>query len=121
MNSEYGRRITYHSAPPGNGWGDLFRQQTVDRHTRPKGLELFRFAARQTAVALEVSALQTELRTERDRFRTLLEVTNAVAAHLDLRGLFRAISASLRPLVPAEYLSLALYDPSDKRLGLARA
>jgi formate hydrogenlyase transcriptional activator len=78
----------------------------------PEGLELFRFAARQAAVALEVSKLQTELRAERDRLRTLLEVTNAVAAHLDLRGLFRAISASLRPLVPAEYLSLALYVPA---------
>jgi formate hydrogenlyase transcriptional activator len=82
-------------------------------HAYPaEGLELFRFVARQVAVALEVAALQTDLRTERDRLRTLLEVTNAVAAHLDLRGLFRAISASLRPLVPAEYLSLALYDPS---------
>jgi formate hydrogenlyase transcriptional activator len=78
----------------------------------PEGLELFRFAARQAAVALEVAGLQTELRAERDRLRTLLEVTNAVAVHLDLRGLFRAISASLRPLVPAEYLSLALYDPA---------
>jgi formate hydrogenlyase transcriptional activator len=78
----------------------------------PESLELLRFAARQAAVALEVSALQTELRTERDRLRTLLEVTNAVTAHLDLRGLFRAISVNLRPLVSAEYLSLALYDPS---------
>jgi len=78
----------------------------------PESLELFQFAARQAAVALEVSALQNELRSERDQLRTLLEVTNAVAAHLDLRGLFLAISASLRPLVPAEYLSLALYDPS---------
>jgi formate hydrogenlyase transcriptional activator len=77
----------------------------------PEGLELFRFAARQAAVALEVAGLQTELRAESNRLRTLLEVTNAVAVHLDLRGLFRAISASLRPLVPAEYLSLALYDP----------
>jgi formate hydrogenlyase transcriptional activator len=78
----------------------------------PEGLELFRFAARQAAVALEVAGLQTELRAERDRLRTLLAVTNAVAVHLDLRGLFRAISAGLRPLVPAEYLSLALYDPA---------
>jgi formate hydrogenlyase transcriptional activator len=82
-------------------------------HAYPtEGLELFRFAAQQVAVALEVAGLQTEIRAERDRLRTLLEVTNAVAAHLDLRGLFRAISASLRPLVPAEYISLALYDPA---------
>jgi formate hydrogenlyase transcriptional activator len=77
-----------------------------------ESVELLRSAARQVAVALEVSALQNELRTERDRLRTLLEVTNAVTQHLDLRGLFRAISTSLRPLVPAEYLSLALYDPA---------
>jgi formate hydrogenlyase transcriptional activator len=78
----------------------------------PDGLAVFRFAARQAAAALEVAGLQAELRAERDRLRTLLDVTTAVVAHLDLRGLFRAISASLRPLVPAEYLSLALYDPA---------
>jgi formate hydrogenlyase transcriptional activator len=82
-------------------------------HAYPaEGVDLFRFAAQQVAVAVEVAGLQADLRTERDRLRTLLEVTNAIAAHLDLRGLFRAISASLRPLVPAEYLSLALYDPA---------
>ena len=46
------------------------------------------------------------------RLRLLLDVTTAVVAHLDLRGLFRAIAAGLRRVVPVEYASLALHDPA---------
>ncbi len=77
-----------------------------------EGLELFRFAAQQAAVALEVTGLQAELRAERDRLRLLLDVTTAVVSHLDLRGLFREIAAGLRRVVPVEYASLALHDPA---------
>lgn len=59
----------------------------------------------------DVSRLRDELRNERDRLQLLLDVTQAVVSHLDLRGLFRAIAAGLRRVVPAEYVSLALYDP----------
>ncbi|OWK43587.1 sigma 54-interacting transcriptional regulator [Fimbriiglobus ruber] len=90
-----------------------------DAHTHESDeLELLRFAARQAAVAIDnalvaadVARLQDELRAERDRLQLLLDVTTAVVAHLDLRGLFRAIASVLRRVVPVEYASLALHDP----------
>jgi formate hydrogenlyase transcriptional activator len=91
--------------------GTVFFASREPRTYSADELALFRFAARQTAAAVEVSRLHAELRAERDRLQTLLDVTTAVVAHLDLRGLFRAIAANLRRVVPAEYTSLALYDP----------
>jgi formate hydrogenlyase transcriptional activator len=52
-----------------------------------------------------------QLTRERDRLRLLLEVTNAVVAHLDLRDLLHAISALLDRLVPHDLSNIALYDP----------
>jgi len=54
-----------------------------------------------------------QLARERDRLRLLLEVTNAVVAHLDLRDLLRAISAVLGQVVPHDMSSIALYDLQD--------
>ena len=53
---------------------------------------------------------QRKLAEERDRLRLLLEVTNAVVAHLELRKLFLSISTCLRRVVPMTYTSLGLYD-----------
>jgi len=52
-----------------------------------------------------------QLTRERDRLRLLLEVTNAVVAHLDLNDLLHAISALLGQLVPHDLSNIALYDP----------
>ncbi len=52
-----------------------------------------------------------QLTRERDRLRLLLEVTNAVAAHLDLHDLLHAISVLLSRLVPHDLSNIALYDP----------
>jgi len=52
-----------------------------------------------------------QLTRERDRLRLLLEVTNAVVAHLDLRDLLHAISALLGRLAPHDLSNIALYDP----------
>ena len=97
--------------------GTIFFARRDPHEHNPEELELFRFAAGQAAVAIEnalaaadVSRLRDELRDERDRLKLLLDVTQAVVSHLDLRGLFRAIAAGLRRIVPAEYASLALYD-----------
>jgi len=56
-----------------------------------------------------------QLTRERDRLRLLLEVNNAVVAHLDLRDLLRAISAFLGQLVPHDMSVIALYDPELNR------
>lgn len=52
-----------------------------------------------------------QLTRELDRLRLLLEATNAVVAHLDLRDLLHAISALLGRLVPHDLSNIALYDP----------
>ncbi len=86
-----------------------------DRH-------LFQQVARLVAVAVD-NALnfqsardyQRQLAADRDRLRLLLEVTNAVVTHLDLRELFRHIAACLRGVIQQEYASLALYDEAERR------
>ncbi|MDB5310102.1 MAG: hypothetical protein JWO38_4304, partial [Gemmataceae bacterium] len=105
--------------------GTIFFASCEPRAHAPDELELFRFAARQAAVAIDtalaaadVTRLRDELRDERDRLKLLLDVTTAVVSHLDLRGLFRAIAAGLRRVVPAEYISLALYDPARQAWDL---
>ena len=81
--------------------------------------------ARQIAVAVE-SALhyeqaqkaQRELARERDRLQLLLETNNAVASHLELRGLFDSITASIRRVLKADVISLTLLDPELNQLKL---
>jgi transcriptional regulator with GAF, ATPase, and Fis domain len=81
--------------------------------------------ARQVAVAVDnalnferAQSVQQQLKEERDRLSTLLEVNNAVVSTLDLRELLNAVSASLRRLVPHEYASLSLYDAETQRLQI---
>src|SRR5215468_11416617 len=57
---------------------------------------------------------------ERDRSRLLLEINKAVASHLDLRDLVKAISSSLRQVIAVDSFSLALYDDESGKL-IARA
>ncbi|MDF0673545.1 MAG: sigma 54-interacting transcriptional regulator [Nitrospira sp.] len=73
--------------------------------------------ANQVAVAVdnvlhEESALssQQQLEHERDRQRLLLEVNNAVVAHLDLDALFVAVSTCLRKVIQHDGSSLLLCD-----------
>jgi len=80
-------------------------------------------AAKQAAVALEsvlnreaAEASQQELARERDHLRLLLEVSNAVAAKIDTRELFSAISVCLREALNVEYASLTLFDPDTNHL-----
>jgi len=80
-------------------------------------IEFMQLVARQTAMILEsvlslesADASQQELAQERDHLKLLLQVTNAVAAKLDTRELFSAISICLREALNVEYASLTLID-----------
>jgi formate hydrogenlyase transcriptional activator len=55
-------------------------------------------------------ALRLGLDVELERHRTLLEISELVALHRDLPGLFRGLAGSLRRLVSFDSLNLALYD-----------
>ena len=88
-------------------------------------LEFLGSVAREVAVAVdnalhhqEARSYQLQLARERDRLRTLLELTNAVVSRLDLRELFNAISSSLRQLFDCEYASLALFEPETNHMRI---
>jgi formate hydrogenlyase transcriptional activator len=88
-------------------------------------LDFLASVAREVAVAVdntlhheEARSYQRQLARERDRLRTLLELTNAVVSRLDLRELFNAIATSLRQLFDCEYASLSLYEPETRHMRL---
>jgi formate hydrogenlyase transcriptional activator len=100
------------------GFGSLQR-----RTYHEADLRFMQQVAKQVAVAVDNAfnseaafAYQRQLARERDRQRLLLEVNNAVIAHLELRELLKAISASLRRVVPHDLAGFALYDHDKQRL-----
>ena len=87
-------------------------------------LQFMQQVAKQVAVAIDNAfnseaaiAYQRQLAHERDRQRLLLEVNNAVIAHLELRQLLKAISASLSRVVPHDLAGFALFDHDTQRLS----
>ena len=88
-------------------------------------IEFLSLVTRQVAVAVDntlshhdAQGYQGQLAHERDRWRVLLEVNNAVVSNLDRHELFAAISAALRRVVCHDYISLALLDAERKNLRL---
>src|SRR5215831_4471447 len=49
--------------------------------------------------------------TMEERYRTLLEVAEAISVHRDLKELFRDLAQRLPRIVSFEYIGLILYDP----------
>ncbi len=79
--------------------------------------------ANQVAVAVDnalnfesAQAAQQQLTRERDSLQLLLEVNNAVTAHLDLRKVFAAISASLGRVINLDAAAMTLYDQESGQL-----
>ena len=64
----------------------------------------------------EAVARERELQAERDHWRTLLEVTNAVVTQRDLAALRAAVVPNVRRIVPHEHTNLYLID-EQRRLG----
>ncbi len=91
-------------------------------------IEFMRLAARLAAVALEsvldnraAERLQKELSNERDRFRLLLEISDAVVSELNIKKLFSVISECLRKILELDFASLTLIDEETgmfRRLSL---
>jgi len=92
-------------------------------------LDFMQQVAKQVAVAVDnvlhdesEQAAQRQLTRERDRVRLLLEVNNAVVAHLTLDELFPAVSACLRRVIQHDGSALVLYDAETRQFrvhGLA--
>lgn len=88
-------------------------------------VEFLSQVARQTAIAVEnalnyeeAREAQSLLARERDRLQLLLEINNAVASHLELRGLFDSLTVSIRRVLKADVVSLALLEPGTDQLRL---
>jgi formate hydrogenlyase transcriptional activator len=87
------------------------------------GVEFLQLVARQIAVAVDnalshqaAQALQQQLEHERDRLKLLLDLNNSVVSTLDLRQLFRAISANVRRVMDCDYASILLPEQEGKLL-----
>jgi formate hydrogenlyase transcriptional activator len=87
-------------------------------------LHFMQQVAQQVAVAVDNAlnseaalAYQRQLAHKRDRQRLLLEVNNAVIAHLELRDLLKAISVSLSRVLPHDLAGFALFDHETQRLS----
>ena len=55
-------------------------------------------------------------RSVRDRAQVLLEMNNAIASHLELAPLLKAVSECLRRELPHDFAGLAIYDPEIRQL-----
>jgi formate hydrogenlyase transcriptional activator len=96
-----------------------FGRQVAHRYTGDE-TEFMQRVASLVAVAVDNAlnyqssqAYQQELARERDHLRVLLEVNNAVVSNLERHDLFAAIAASLRRVVPHDFISLALHDAGE--------
>jgi formate hydrogenlyase transcriptional activator len=86
-------------------------------------LEFLQQVGKQVAVAVDnalnfasTEAAQQSLAHERDRLSLVLEINNAVVSHLELRELLKAISTCLGRVIPHDFASFCLYDPSRHQL-----
>ena len=91
-----------------------FGSQQVGMYSEA-GVEFLSLVAGQIAVAVDnalnyqaAQALQQQLQQERDRLKLLLDLNNSVVSTLDLRQLFRAISATVRQVMECDYASVLL-------------
>ena len=84
---------------------------------RASDLEFMQHVAKQVAVAVDnvlhdksARSAQEQLARERDRLQLLLDVNNAVVAHLGMEEMLVAIGASLGRVIQHDGCGLALYD-----------
>ncbi|MBS1811460.1 MAG: sigma 54-interacting transcriptional regulator [Acidobacteria bacterium] len=85
--------------------------------------ELFMKIADQVAIAVEnalnferTRKAEQEVTRQLARERLMLEINNAVVSHLDLRELMHATSASLRAVIPHDFVGITLYDAEQNVL-----
>jgi formate hydrogenlyase transcriptional activator len=89
-------------------------------------MEFLQRVADQVAVAVEnalnlekARAYQETVALERDRYRLLLEISNAMVSSLDFRGMFVALSNSHRKFHPRhDYSSFSLFDQKASLLRI---
>jgi formate hydrogenlyase transcriptional activator len=83
---------------------------------RTADAELLTLIGAQMSMSIENALNFRAAQRERDRKRLLLEITNAVVSHLDLKELVKTVSATLRDMLPHEAAGIALYEPEQNQL-----
>lgn len=91
----------------------------------PEDALLLTQIAKQIAISVDNSlnferAKQAEqqITQERDLWRLLLDVNNAVVSHLDMKELVKSVSTSLSSLIPLEAAGIALYESEYNHLRI---
>jgi len=100
------------------GFGSL--QQRIYQESE---ITFMQQVASQVAVAVDnvlhaasAHSAQQHLKHERDRASLLLDINNAVVAHLDLRELLKVVSECLHRGIPHDLTGFCLYDPVTHQL-----
>jgi formate hydrogenlyase transcriptional activator len=96
-----------------------------DHHYGQAEIDFLQQVAKQVAVAVEntltferAHQAEQEMRRQLERERLMLEINNAVVTHLSLRDLLKAISLSLRRVIPHDASLLTLHEPGGSQLRL---
>ena len=79
-------------------------------------VELLEQIGSQVAIGVENALNFQRAKRERDHNQLLLEVTNAVTKHLDIKELIAATSECLKRVIPHDVAAIALYDDEAKLL-----
>src|SRR2546427_9209142 len=67
----------------------------------------------------EIAALNATITATAERYRTLLEINNAIISNLTQAALFHAIAEALRRVVPFDRIAIFLHDPRENVLRLS--
>lgn len=74
-------------------------------------LEFLRQVSQLISVAVDNVLHHRDLTLDRERLRLLLEVSESISTHRDLKVLFKELAKQLPSVVPFEFIGLILHDP----------
>lgn len=94
-------------------------------HDEAAELDFLQLVAKQVAGTIEVTLnfervhqAEQDMKHRFERERLMLEINNAVVSHRSLRDLLKAISLSLRQVIPHDASLLTLHEPGGSQLRL---
>ncbi len=94
-------------------------------HDEAAELDFLQLVAKQVAGAIDITLnfervhqAEQDMKRQFERERLMLEINNAVVSHLSLRDLLKAISLSLRRVIPHDAALLTLHEPGSNQLRL---
>ena len=81
-------------------------------------VEFLQQVGKQVAVAVDNVLHHQDLTHDRDHLRLLLEVSESIAAHRDLKALFKELAKRLPSVVQLEFIGLIMHDPDRNMMKL---